>query len=112
LTKDFAEAAFRNTQDIKDLDEVMWYPGLSDINIKSIRSSFEDRHKKNNHTEILQVPQYIFIKRGNKLGIFNMKTRKIEVHCKYEEFSFDLQRGTYGILKSGKLGEEVVIKLK
>jgi hypothetical protein len=112
LTKDFAEAVFRNTEDIKDLDEVMWYPGLSDINLKSIRSSFEDRLKKNNHTEILQVPQYIFIKRGNKLGIFNMKTQKIEVHCTYEDICFDTQRGIYGILKSGKLEKEEVIKLK
>ena len=112
LTKDFADVAFRNTRELKLFDDIMWYPGLTDINLKTVSRSFEDRHKKNNHTEILHIPQYLFIKKGNKLGIFNMKTRKVEVPCKYEEFSFDLQRGTYGILKSGKLEKEELIKLK
>ena len=109
LTKVFADVAFRNTNELKRIDDMMWYPGLTDINKQPVRRSFEDRHKKNNHTEILQVPQYIFIKRGNKLGIFNVKTRKTEVPCKYEDIYFDTQRGILGLLKTGK---EELIKLK
>lgn len=107
LTINFADAAFSNAKEVKGFCETLLYPELKAINNKKIVNSFETTDGENSSTAIINLPQYIFIKKKNKTGVFNMETLKIEIPYKYESIYKNNKGQLIGYLKTGK--EELLI---
>jgi hypothetical protein len=97
----FAEIAFSNSEKVKDFCEAM-YQDLAAINNNKIEKSFENIEGKNLKTPIINLPQYIFIKKNNKIGVFNMRTLRIEVPCVYESIYKNNKGQSIGYMKTGK----------
>lgn len=109
LAKSFANAAFQDTEAVQSFCSFL-YTQLSEINDKEVDYSFGRTETKdgNSKTTIINLPKYIFIRKNNLLGIFNMETLKIEVPCIYNDIGKNHAGDVFGYLKNG---EEVLLKL-
>lgn len=107
LTKDFADAAFSTAKEVKVFCDAILYPELRAINNKEISHSYDIKDGRNPNAAIVDLPQYVFIKRKNRIGIFNMATLKIEIPCKYESIYKNNKGQVFGYFKAEK--EELLI---